>query len=217
MSSIPQELIDLHQRYFGSRPVVVTPAPSSTINDVNIPVTNGSTGYPIRSSKGAVLAEQYLNVEIWLPTTLKALPVEVKNAKTGTPGEWYLPYATIAISSSASMIKTPLNQRKGTVKELYSIDDYKIAVRGFMIDKQSRSFPESEITYLKKLFELGTAFKIDNAITNIFLEDNSLPPDQQYRVVIDKFDMPEVMGGRKSMRPFTMELSSDYVFTLTLE
>lgn len=217
MSTIPSEILDIYQRYFGSRPVVVTPTPTYPPNDATIPQSNPSPGYPVRSPKGAILAEQYLNTEIWLPITLKALPGDFVHAKNGTAGEWYLPYATVMVSGSASMIKTPLNQRKGTVKELYSIDDYRISIKGFLIDKQTRSFPEAEVTYLKRLYELGTAFKIDNAATNIFLEDTSLPPDQQYRVVIEKFELPEVSGGRKSMRPFTMELSSDYIFTLTRE
>jgi len=123
----------------------------------------------------AILAEEFLNVEIWLPITLKALPASVTNAKNGNPGEWYLPYATIEISGSADMISTPLNQRKGKVKELYSIDDYKIQIKGFLIDKATRSFPEAEITNLKTLFEAATSFKIDNALTNIFLEDPRYP------------------------------------------
>ena len=215
MSTIPQELLDLHQRYFGSKPVVVTPTPTYPSNDASVPLTNNNPSYPVRSPKGAILAEEFLNVEIWLPITLKALPTDMIHAKNGTAGEWYLPYATIMISGDASMIKTPLNQRKGTAKELYSIDDYKISIRGFLIDKQTRSFPEAEVTYLKRLFELGTHFKIDNAATNIFLEDTSLPPDQQYRVVIEKFELTDVTGGKKSMRPFRMEISSDYIFTLT--
>lgn len=216
MSSIPTELENLYQRYFGSRPVVVVPPPSSPASDASVPTRNASSGYPVLSNRGAVLADQYLNTEIWLPITLRALGPGFVNAKNGTVGEWYLPYATVNISGSADYIKTPLNQRKGSVKELFSIDDYGISIKGFFIDKQNRSFPEAEIGYLKKLHEAGTTFKIENAITNILLEDATLPPDQQYRVIIEKFDLPEVTGGKKSMRPFSMQLCSDYIFTLTL-
>lgn len=214
MSSIPSEIVDIYQRYFGSKPVVVVPEPVSEATNANVPQTNSQSGYPVLSQKGAVIAEQFLNVEIWLPITLRALGNDFTNAKNGNVGEWYLPYATVSISGGAGWIKTPLNQRKGTVKELYSIDDYEIRVKGFFIDKANRTFPESEITNLKKLFEAGTTFKINNALTNIFLEDTTLPPDQQYRVTIDKFELPEVSGGMKSMRPFAMSLSSDYIFTL---
>jgi len=214
MSSIPTELVDLYNRYFGSRPVVPKVMPDQPVNDARIQAANAQAGYPIRSAKGAILAEQYLNTEIWLPVSLSALPDLFKNAKTQSPGEWYLPYVAVSASVAAGMIRTPLNQRKGTVKELYSLDDYSITVKGFFIDKETRTFPEKEIGYLKQLVELGTAFKIDNAITNLLLEDNTLPPDQQYRVVIERIDLPEVTGGRKSMRPFSMQLFSDYVFTL---
>ena len=215
MSSIPTELQQLYQRYFGSRPVVVVPPPSTPVNDVTIATSKTPSGYPVLSNKGAVLAEQYLNVEIWLPITLKALPTTISNARNGNAGEWYLPYATVNISGSAGWIETPLPQRKGTVKEFFSIDDYEIDIKGFFIDKQNRSFPETEVGYLKTLYETGSTFKIDNAATNIFLEDPTLPPDQQYRVIIKKFDLPAVTGGRKSMRPFSMQLASDDIFTLT--
>ena len=216
MSSIPTDLINLYQRYFGSRPVVTVPPPSPSVNDAVVTAQNQSSGYPVLSQKGTILAEKFLDTEIWLPITLRAVDATITNAKNGNIGEWYLPYAALSVSGNAGYIKTPLNQRKGTVKELYSIDDYVITVKGFFIDKQTRTFPESDITNLKKLYEAGTSFKLDNALTNIFLEDANLPPDQQYRVIIDRFDMPEVIGGRKSMRPFSMQLSSDYIFTLTL-
>jgi|GEM_PF-2181970 len=215
MSSIPTDLMNLYQRYFGGRPVVVVPPPSTTVNDATVSTNNSQSGYPVFSPKGAILAEQYLDTEIWLPVTLRAVDTTITNAKNGNVGEWYLPYVALSISASAGYIKTPLNQRKGTVKELYSIDDYIINVKGFFIDKQTRTFPETEIANLKKVFESGMSFRIDNAITNIFLEDSTLPPDQQYRVIMERFQMPEVTGGRKSMRPFTMELSSDFIFTLT--
>jgi len=214
MSSIPSELKDLYRRYFGAQPVVPKVSPEETVNDARVPASNDQTGYPVRSAKGAILAEQFLNTEIWLPVTLSALPNQFKNAKTQSPGEWYLPYVAVSASVGAGMVRTPLNQRKGTVKELYSLDDYSITIKGFFIDKATRTFPETEIGYLKQLVELGTAFKMDNALTNILLEDTTLPPDQQYRVVIERMDLPEVTGGKKSMRPFSMQLYSDYVFTL---
>jgi hypothetical protein len=68
-------------------------------------------------------------------------------------------------------------------------------------------WPERELTILKKLDDLNTAIQIDNALTNIFL-------DQDTRVVITALELPEVEGGRNHIRPFSMTLESDSIFTL---
>ena len=58
---------------------------------------------------------------------------------------------------------------------------------------------------------------LDNALTNIFLTDKSLQLDEQRRVVIEGIELPDVQGGRERVRPFTMQLESDSVFTLELD
>lgn len=81
----------------------------------------------------------------------------------------------------------------------------------------NQQFPEADIDNLKDLFELKRAVLLDNALTNIFLSAPGLNPYEQNRVVVESLDFPAVEGGRKNVRPFSMELESDSVFTLELE
>ena len=98
-------------------------------------------------------------------------------------------------------------ERQGTVKELYSTDDYSISLKGFFIDVDKRIWPEADLRMFKKIFELQTAFILENALTNVFLAKDQ-------KVVIESFDLPEVEGGRKHIRPFNIQLESDSIFTL---
>lgn len=148
----------------------------------------------------SVIQTTYLGKEIWLP---------VKLLHEDLPGGAYLlPYTVISIEGEKNIVKTPLAERKGSVRELYNIDDYDITVKGFLIDDKDRVWPSSEIARLQDFYESFTSLGLDNALTNIFLKDS--------RVVITKLSLPEVVGGRKHVRPFVMKLESDSVFELEL-
>jgi len=208
---LPGEIIDLgklFQRVFGGKPYVinkngdVTDAPGELyqIPANSLVIKNGQQLTP----KGSLVAEKYKGVEIWLPTYLSANGVTV-----------FLPYSIIKITGKKTIIRTPLVERMGTVKEQYNIDDYSIIIKGFLIS-DDRTFPEDDLKTLKILYETQTAVTIDNALTNIFLANPALDQFEQRRVVITSLDIPEVQGGRKNVRPFVMEMESDSVFTLEL-
>lgn len=202
MSTIAFELRQLYRSTFGGRPYQIgeeKPTPDGPGFRID-----GSSEVLTQAS-GSHLVARYKNMDIWLPVKLVGL-----NAGTFGASEILLPYVTINISGKKTIIKTPLAERKGTVKEVFSVDDYKIAIKGFVIDDTNRQWPEKELTILKKLFELNEAVQLDNALTNIFL-------DKDTRVVIEDIKFPEVSGGRKHIRPFSMELESDSVFELEIE
>jgi hypothetical protein len=153
-------------------------------------------------SKSYVLLEKYLNREIWLPTRLAEL-----NIKDFKRSEFYLPYCAVKISGKKTIVKTALAERQGSVKELYSIDDYSISLKGFFIDNKNRQFPEEDLDVLRQVFEIRGAFAIDNALVNTML-------GREAKVVMVSFELPEVTGGRKHVRPFDIQLESDSIFTL---
>jgi hypothetical protein len=209
----PGEIIDLgklFQRTFGGKPYVIG-KDGALSNDpgevyrVTASANDGSINGQQITPKGSLLAEQYKGVEIFLPIKLFV----------ATQFFTYLPYCVIAITGDKTIVRTPLPERIGTVKEQYNIDDYKISVKGFLIG-DNQQFPEDLIYNLKQLYEAKTAVTIDNALTNIFLTNKDLDFFEQRRVVITKLDIPEVQGGRKNVRPFTIEMESDTVFTLEL-
>lgn len=203
------DVVNLYQRTFGNRPYFVGDE-SNNSNGLspkysilqNLPTQDGITGTPLDATDG-------FGVDIWLPIWLNSLPQNI-----GDNGKLFLPYATVSVKGSSSIIKTPLMEQRGSVKELYSIDDYKITIKGFFIDKQTRNYPVDQIADLKTIHELGTSFIIENALTDIFLSGINIGAEEQQRVVITGFDLLEKTGGKKSMQPFVMTLESDSVFTL---
>jgi hypothetical protein len=198
------DLEQLYRRTFGGRPYTV-PGLS--------PNPEPETGFVIPHRKdnvsqisGSHLATEHMGKEIWLPVKFYDLDA----GEFGAP-ELLLPYAVVKISGKKTIVKTALAERQGTVKELYGIDDYSISIKGFLIDEKNRIWPEAELKTLKKLFEINQAIKLDNALTNIFLDEN------ESRVVVESFDLPEVEGGRKHVRPFSLSLESDSIFVLELD
>jgi len=187
MSSVIYDLNQLYRRTFGSEPYVVN-AEKQDVSQVS----------------GSALTAEYLGKEIWLPVKFVDLNPDVFGAT-----EVLLPYAVMKMSAQKTIVKTALPERKGTVKELYNIDDYSISIKGFVIDETNRIWPEEELSILNKLWSLNEAVHLDNALTNIFLEKDT-------RVVIQNLELPEVEGGRKHIRPFSFQIVSDSIFTLEL-
>ena len=212
----PGEIIDLaklYERTFGGKPYVIG-KDGELSNDTGVKyrvgTPQGADYYgQLSTPKGSLIAEQYKGVQIWLPVKLFV----------GTQFFTYMPYCVVKISGDKTIIRTPLPERIGTVKEQYNIDDYKISIKGFLIGDKfaAAGFPEEELNNLKQLYEAKTAVTIDNALTNIFLTNKDLNFFEQRRLVITKFELPEVQGGRKNVKPFVMEMESDSVFTLELK
>lgn len=200
MAFVTADIQQLFQRTFGTKPVV---PPVSNAPDYP---DGGGTVRPIarkqqpQSSYGHTLTTDYLGIEVWLPVVFRELPNSI-----APNGNLMLPHAVVRINSSKTIVKTPMVERGGSVRELYSIDDYKITIKGFLIDPQ-RQWPEAQLLQFKKLYEYNNSVVLDNALTNLFLPTK--------RVSIESFDLPEVEGGRKHVRPFTMQCESDTILTL---
>lgn len=201
------DLVKLFENTFGTKPYVIPELSTQPANDGTPFKIDGFQNSPqLVTPKGSVIGEQYRGVDIWLPIRLSYMDQLI----------CYIPYAVVNIYGKKIMVKTPMVERIGTVKEQYSIEDYVIGVKGFLISAD-RTFPEQEINNLKQVYEFGQAVQIENALTNIFLTNSSLQRYEQRRVVIEDLEIPEVQGGRKHVRPFSMKLESDTVFTLELD
>lgn len=195
MSTITFDLEKLYAQTFGGQLYQIPP--DSFKDPKEEPTIIQTT-----ASKSYVLLEKYLNREIWLPTRLAEL-----NINDYKRSEFYLPYCAVKISGKKTIVKTALAERQGSVKELYSIDDYSISLKGFFIDNKNRLFPEEDLDVLRQVFEIRGAFAIDNALVNTIL-------GRETKVVMVSFELPEVTGGRKHVRPFDIQLESDSIFTL---
>ena len=229
--AITNAVFDLQAFYkstFGTQPYVLN-VPDKYKKDT-LKKGNGSFDtLPAKSTPqsryNSVLLEDYLGVEIWLPVWFRDLPqdyfthIEDCEIVDANKRELHLPYCTVRITARKDIIKTPVNARQGTVKEVYNIDDYQITLRGFLIDKINYSLPEMQMVALRRLFELGQSVAIDNALTNLFLVKmdmpNQLDPGNNTdNVAIETLDFEEVRGCRKNMRAFTMQMISDNINSL---
>jgi hypothetical protein len=201
------DIAELFQKQFGKKPYVVGALTNTAQEESPFRVAGITTKSEKEfTAKGSLIKEQYKGVEIMLPIRIYDGPALLT----------YLPYSVLNISGKKTIVETPLSERIGSVKEQFNIDDYTINVKGFLI-ADDRKFPEEQIEVMRGLYETKKAVTIDNALTNIFLTNPALKPDEQRRVVVYSFDMPEQQGGRENIRPFTMTMKSDTVFTLELE
>jgi hypothetical protein len=192
---------------------------------------NGGIGSLSRTEFGAHGSEYYtddaLGNEYYMPVKLtydgesgqvqNGALADITGSGSGSTGagagvlkDWYLPYQIVSISSRKTIVETPLTERRGTVKELISIQDYEITIKGFIVGA-GNEFPESDVTLLRTIYEQNTAISIQCPLTDIFL----LRPDRSGsdQVVIRELRFPS-MPGVKNVRPYELHMISDAPFNL---
>ncbi len=156
--------------------------------------------------------------EYFMPVTLSypdtnASPAAIAGggSTSATLKKWDLPYPVISIESKKTIIETALTERSGTVKELISIRDYEITIKGFII-AATHEFPEQDVATLRGIYEQNTGISIQCPLTDIFL----LRPDRSGsdQVVISELKFPAITAV-KNVRPYELKLLSDAPFNLT--
>src|SRR5207253_707355 len=98
----------------------------------------------------------------------------------------------------------------GTVKELISIDDYLINIKGILVNEEN-AYPESEIIDLHELFLKNQSIQLQCVLTDIFLKGSF-----EQKVVIRDLKFPAVTGIEHT-KPFEMELESDMIYDLEID
>ncbi len=121
--------------------------------------------------------------------------------------EYEIPNAIISIKGKKTIVETPMIGRKGTVKELVSIDDYEISIAGVIIDDDD--FPEDGLSNINELFNINQSVRLKCALTDIFMDDDDM-------VVITDLDCPEVKGIERA-RGIRINCKSDKNFELNIE
>ncbi len=110
----------------------------------------------------------------------------------------------ISVSARKQIVKTPVNGRNGTVKELIGTQDYTITIQGKLYD--STGYPEEQVEKLKTLFDKNDYIRIQSPLTDI-LEIST--------VVIESLDLPA--SPQVNVQEFSMRLISDDEFIAILE
>ena len=100
--------------------------------------------------------------------------------------EYEIPNAVISIRGKKSIVETAIVGRKGTVKELISVDDYEIRIAGVCLDVD---FPDQQINSLNDLYNINESVTLKCALTDIFL-------DEEDKVVIKSIDVFQIQESR---------------------
>ena len=128
--------------------------------------------------------------------------------KDNLGNKFLLPNTVIDMSNKKTIVETPMVNRKGSVKEEISIEDWDINIKGIIVSSDY-DYPDELVQQLNSWYNLGYALEIINAKTGLILED-------QEKVVLKSLRFPEVKG-MKNIQPFEMNLVSDYDFQLIIE
>ena len=153
------------------------------------------------SKLGAVLFKKDENgVEAFCPVTIR---YEDK--------VYELNYATISISMTKNIVKTNLINRRGSVKELIQLQDYKFTINGVMLGSQDLDdadyfLPQDKLADLNELFNINAPVELENAFSDIFLQDDN-------SVVIEALTLPD-MRGVDGAQAYSITVSSDTVLEL---
>jgi len=143
-----------------------------------------------------------LGMEMFMPITL------IHKDKNNKETKLLLQNTVVSMKMKKTIVETPLVNRQGSVKEIISIDDWKIPIKG-MIVSADNDYPDDAVKELKDFVEINEAIDIASVLTAIFLSKDE-------KVVIEDFELSE-MKGIQHAQGFTMNLVSDVQFELILE
>lgn len=129
-----------------------------------------------------------------------------------TIGGLFLPYSWLNITGAKRIVETSMTERRGTVKEHISMEDYNINVKGFIIGHDG-SFPEKSAEELKTLYERNEALEIKSILTDLFLLTGE--NGGQDKVVIRDFAFNE-NPGVEHVRAYEFTLVTDQEFELEI-
>lgn len=116
--------------------------------------------------------------------------------------------AVISITGTKNIVRTPLVGRRGSVKELISIGDYKISIAAF-IKSSDGSYPEAQITRMKELYNINESVELISVLTDLLLDEGD-------RIVITDIQYPPTPGVEDG-QAVTIECETDSAFELIIQ
>lgn len=98
--------------------------------------------------------------------------------------EYEIECAAISITGKKNIVSTPLVGRKGSVKELISLEDFSIHIAGIIIG-EDKQWPEDKLDKINELYNINDALEIKCALTDIFLTEGD-------KVIIQDISIPKM-------------------------
>jgi hypothetical protein len=126
-------------------------------------------------------------------------------------GDFRLPMTSIAEFRRAKIIgKTRAVAGSGTNKETYGFDDWKVTIRGFLL--QEANHPQAKITPYQQEEEL---LQWENLCDAIKVESDFFQMRNIHRIVIKEMPI-QTLRGKPGIRPFIITAESDTPIELIL-
>lgn len=119
-----------------------------------------------------------------------------------------LPNAVINLEQNKKIVETDLVNRKGTVKELISIEDYSITIAAF-IQSDDGSYPAGQIARIRELFQINESVELVSVLTDLLF-------DKDDKVVITNVSWPATPGIEDG-QAVTFQCKSDMPFELIIK
>lgn len=113
----------------------------------------------------------------------------------------------IQVTMNKTIIKTPIDGKKGTFKELYSMNDYAVIIRGYIMNDDGNDYPEAEVRKLRTMLERPKHLRVVNELCRIF--------GISY-IAVESADFPAVEGAQ-NYQPFQINALSDALFDIKLK
>lgn len=114
--------------------------------------------------------------------------------------DFTLPYTSTAEFNRQKIItKSKPNGRQGSVKELWSFDDWQISIRGLLIDNDPQQFPQRQLESLLAFESLADSVEVVGDLFNYL---------GIQRITIERIAISQVKG-KPHVIPFLLECSSD--------
>jgi hypothetical protein len=148
--------------------------------------------------------KSYLNTPIMMP-------LKVQISKKGEELEYYtLPNEPIVeIRSAKRIVETDIDGQNGSFKELYSLGDYQITIRGVAVDENydNENYPEDIVRSLRTINELPHHLEVVGPLFTLF--------NIKY-IAIKEFNLVP-NPGEQSMVPYEFICLSDKEYQLELK
>lgn len=202
-------LVDLYKEYFGRGSYHINQNGETTVAETILysgikqnERPRGTIHFSKRTGQSFNKVGKY-GQDIWFPIELKGSRVVGNSLE---PISIPIDVCTISVNLVSTIIRTPVTERIGTVKEIVSHDDYKFTIRGFLIS-EDRTVPEDQILNLKDLRNSTQEKTLHGGYPELFL-------DETCKIVISDVEFPEVQGKNHWIKPFTLTCESDFITDL---
>jgi hypothetical protein len=145
----------------------------------------------------------YLGTPIVMPLKMQITPRNTAIQMWDFPNE-----PLIEINNQKKIVETEIDGQDGTFKELYSLGDYNITIRGVAVkdSDEDEDYPEDIVRKLRTINELKNHLQVSGPLFSLF--------NIKY-VSIYSFNLPRIEGA-PSMQPYEFMCKSDKVFDLQL-